>query len=464
MKQTAQEHTATVAAARQWAGELESLAALMGKRFPRTEPRQRARAYVQGLLSPIARKNGWQLAEYAGDAAPYGVQHLLGRATWSADAVRDDLRTYVVEHLGEPGAVLVIDETGFLKKGTKSVGVARQYSGTAGRVENCQIGVFLAYVTGRGRTFLDRELYLPREWATDLDRRAGAGVPAEVPFATKPQLARQMIARALAAGVPCRWVTGDSVYGSDWRMRSWLEEQQLSYVLGVTAQYRIFTGHTREWAAAVVGRLAPDAWRRVSCGAGSKGERRYDWAWLPLGAPRGEHQRWLLARRNISDPTQVAYDVGSGPPDTSLEQLVRVVGTRWAIEESVETAQGEVGLAHDEVRSWHGWYRHVTLALWAHAYLTVLRAHAAVTPQATQKKRGASRRPRRGRDVDSSYRSRSAAPTLVAGVGLPADACASLPVVAGAAPPSSGGQTLPLPTALSPSRTSTTVVLGGLKD
>jgi SRSO17 transposase len=367
----------------------------------------------------------------------------------------------VVEHLGVPDAVLVIDETGFLKKGTKSVGVARQYSGTAGRVEHCQIGVFLAYVTGRGRAFLDRELYLPRQWAPDPDRRAVAGVPGEVHFATKPQLARQMIARALAAGVPCGWGTGDSVYGSDWRMRSWLEEQHLSYVLGVTAQSRILTGHTREWAAAVVGRLAPDAWRRLSCGAGSKGERRYDWARLPLGAPRGEHQRWLLARRNIRDPAQVAYYVGSGPPDTSLEHMVRVVGSRWAIEESFETAKGEVGLAHYEVRSWQGWYRHVTLALLAHAYLTVLRAHAAVTPQATQKKRGAGSRPRRGRDVDSSERSRRAAPTLLAGVGLPADACATLPLVPVEAPSSSRGQTLPLPTALTPSCTSATVVIGG---
>jgi SRSO17 transposase len=199
------------------------------------------------------------------------MQHSLGRAAWSADAVRDDLRTYVVEHLGAPNAVLVIDEMGFLKKGTRRVGVARQHSGTAGRIENCQIGVFLAYATTCGRTLLDRELYLSREWAADPVRRAATGVPEEVSFATKPQLARQMLARALAAGVPCGWVTGDSVYGSDWRIRSWLEERQLSYVLGVTAQYRIFTGHGREWAAEVVGRLAFNVWRRVSCGPAVKG-------------------------------------------------------------------------------------------------------------------------------------------------------------------------------------------------
>jgi SRSO17 transposase len=378
---------ATRQEAQRWGEGFASVAALIGKQFPRAEPRQRAMAYLRGLISSIERKNGWQLAEHAGEKQPYGMHHLLGRAVWSADAVRDDLRTYVVEHLGEPDAVLVIDETGFLKKGTKSVGVARQYSGTAGRVENCQIGVFLVYATARGRTFLDRELYLPRAWVTDSSRRLAARVPETARFMTKPQLARQMIARALAAGVPCGWVTGDSVYGSDWRMRSWLEEQQLSYVLGVTAQYHVFTGHTREWAAAVVKRLPENAWSRVSCGAGSKGERVYDWARLPLREVQGERQRWLLARRRIRGGSEVAYYVAVGPRDTSLEQLARVAGTRWAIEESFETAKGEVGLDHYEVRSWHGWYRHVTLALFAHAYLTVIRAMAIAGPRAQKKAR-----------------------------------------------------------------------------
>jgi SRSO17 transposase len=385
MEQVGSDYLATIAETRLWGEGFATVAALIGKEFPRAEPRQRATAYVRGLISPIERKNGWQLAEQAGEEQPYGMQHLLGRAVWSADAVRDDLRTYVVEHLGEPDAVLVVDETGFLKKGTKSVGVARQYSGTAGRVENCQIGVFLVYATARGRTFLDRKLYLPRAWAADGPRRTAAGIPEMVRFMTKPQLARQMIARALAAGVPCRWVTGDSVYGSDRRMRSWLEERQVSYVLGVTAQYRMFTGHEREWAAAVVKRLPEHAWRRVSCGAGSKGERVYDWARLPLREVQGERQRWLLARRRIGAPTEIAYYVAAGPRDTSMEQLARVAGIRWAIEESFETAKGEVGLDQYEVRSWHGWYRHVTLALLAHAYLTVMRA-TAVAGHSAQKK------------------------------------------------------------------------------
>jgi SRSO17 transposase len=385
MEQMRREYQATLQQARLWGEGLAAVAALIGKEFPRAEPRQRATAYLRGLISPIERKNGWQLAEQAGEEQPYGMQHLLGRAIWSADAVRDDLRTYVVEHLGEPDAVLVVDETGFLKTGTKSVGVARQYSGTAGRIENCQIGVFLVYATARGRTFLDRELYLPRAWASARPRRTAAGVPETVRFMTKPQLARQMIARALAAGVPWGWVTGDSVYGSDWRMRSWLEERQLSYVLRVTAQYRIFTGQAREWAAAVVKQLPEHAWRRVSCGAGRKGERVYDWARLPLRAVQGDRQRWLLARRRLGVPTEMAYYVAAGPRDTSLEQLARVAGTRWAIEESFETAKSEVGLDQYEVRSWQGWYRHVTLALLAHAYMTVMRA-TAVAGHSAQKK------------------------------------------------------------------------------
>jgi SRSO17 transposase len=459
MEQMAEDPTATVAQARQWASALDSLAALIGQRFPRAEPRQRAMAYVQGLVSPIERKNGWQLAEHAGDATPYGMQHLLGRAAWSAAGVRDDLQAYVVEHLGDPDGVLVIDETGFLKKGTKSVGVARQYSGTAGRIENCQIGVFLAYATGRGRTFLDRELYLPREWATDPVRRKAAGMPDAVAFATKLQLARQMITRALAAGVPCRWVTGDAVSGSDWRMRAWLEERRLSYVLGVTAQYRLFTGREREWAAAVVGRLAATVWRRVSCGTGSKGIRLYDWAQLPLGALAGERPRWLLARRNIKVPTELAYYVVSGPSDTTLEQMVRVAGTRWAIEERFETAKGEVGLDQYAVRSWHGWYRHITLALLAHAYLTVLRAHAVGTAQAPQKKQGVRRSPHRSRGVGAPDGPRSPAPAVVARVGPDATPCARAPLVVVATTAPSGGKTLSLQAALNPACTSTTVVL-----
>ena len=356
-----------------WADGLEALAERIRGRFPRSEPRERATAYLRGLLSPVERKNSWQLAEAAGAAKPYGFQHLLGRAGWSADEVRDDLRAYVVEHFNDAKAVLVIDETGFLKKGTKSAGVARQYRGTAGRVENCQVGIFLTYACARGRTFLDRELYLPEVWAGDRARRAEAGVPEEVAFATKPQLARRMIAGALAAGVECAWVAGDWVYGNDGKLRVWLEERRLPYVLGVTAQYRLFTERGREWAKEVFAQLPARRWRRLSCGAGSKGERVYDWARVRARTVDGERLRWLLARRSITDPSAISYYIASAGRETPLAELARVAGARWAVEESFETAKGEVGLDHYEVRSWAGWYRHITLAMLAHAYLSVMR-------------------------------------------------------------------------------------------
>jgi SRSO17 transposase len=400
MKQTGNGGQSDVAEAESWARGLGVIAERIGTRFPRSEPRERATAYLRGLISPIERKNGWQLAEEAGDATPYGVQHLLGRAEWSADEVRDDLRSYVVEHLGNEEAVLVVDETGFLKKGTKSVGVQRQYSGTAGRIENCQIGVFLAYATKEARTFLDRELYLPEGWAKDAERRAEAGVPEEVNFATKPQLARRMIERALLAQVPCRWVTGDEVYGNDRRLRVWLEEQDLFHVMAVGVHHHVWLGFKQPRVKAVVEKIPQKAWQRLSCGAGSKGERLYEWAAVELLAFMLEdRQRWLLVRRKIGEPTEMACYVVFAPVETTLEQMVKVAGARWAIEESFESAKGEVGLDQYEVRSWQGWYRHITLALLAHAYLTVTRAVAA--EREAQKKRllseGTARRKRHGR-------------------------------------------------------------------
>jgi len=374
--------------AQQWADELQEVKELIGDRFSRSEARERALTYLRGLMSPAERKNGWQLAEQAGDETPYATQHLLGRAVWSADEVRDDLRNYVVKYLGDEEGVLVLDETGFLKKGTKSAGVQRQYSGTAGRVENCQIGVFLAYATREGRTFLDRELYVPQSWAEDQQRRAEAGIPPEVKFATKPTLGRRMIERAQQAGVRFRWVTGDEVYGNDSQMRRWLEGRKIFYVLAVSCQSQVFYEGARRWAAEIAKLLPQKGWKRLSAGAGTKGERLYDWALLPLGEVDEERQRWLLFRRSISDPTDLAYYVVSGSKKTSLEVMVKVAGTRWAIEESFESAKGEVGLDHYEVRSWDGWYRHITLAMFAHAYLTVVRARAvARTESAPQKKR-----------------------------------------------------------------------------
>jgi SRSO17 transposase len=385
MRAKPSDNEVAVVQAQRWAAELKEIGELLRKRFPRSEPRERAVTYLQGLLSPVERKNGWQLAEEAGDETPYATQHLLGRAVWNADEVRDDLQRYAVKYLGDQEGVLVIDETGFVKKGTKSAGVQRQYSGTAGRVENCQIGVFLAYATKHGRTFLDRELYLPQAWAGDRKRRGSVGIPKAVKCATKLVLARRMIARAQDAGVPFRWVTGDAVYGTDSQMRSWLEKRKLSYVLAVSSQYRVWYGGTRRWVAEIATLLLPQAWQKRSAGAGAKGERLYEWALLPLREVDKERQRWLLVRRSLRDRQELAYYVVSAPKTTSLAEMVKGAGTRWAIEESFESAKGEVGLDQYEVRSWEGWYRHITLALMAHAYLTVLRARAA---QPAQKKRG----------------------------------------------------------------------------
>jgi SRSO17 transposase len=378
-----------------WAKGLEQLHALIAPRFARSEQRDRVLAYLKGLLSPTKRKNGWQLAEQAGEKNPDGIQRLLNNALWDADAVRDDLREYVVAHLGEEQAeraVLVVDETGFLKKGTKSVGVKRQYSGTAGRIENCQIGVFLAYASSKGHTLLDRDLYLPKEWAEDEARRKEAGVPEEVQFATKPQLARKMLERALEASVPCKWVTADEIYGGDRNLRRWLEQQEQAFVLAVTRNEPLWCdigrgrGLRQERVAAIVASVTDDEWQRLSAGEGAKGPRLYDWArvalerltWLGgLGGeePRWEH--WLLVRRSIEKPEELAYYVVFCPVGTQLQELVQVAGQRWTIEESFEITKDEVGLDEYEVRRWTGWYRHITLAMLAQAYLAVTRYYAA---------------------------------------------------------------------------------------
>jgi SRSO17 transposase len=365
-----------------WAAGLEVMHARIAERCARPEPCQRALAYVKGLLSPLERKHGWQLAEHAGDGTPDGLQRLLATYPWDADLVRDDLRTYVLAHVHDPQAVLVFDETGFLKKGTKSVGVQRQSSGTAGRIENCQIGVFLADASPKGRTFIERELSLPQSWAADLDRRREAGVPDEVAFATKPPLAKGLLVRAQAAGVRVPWVTADEVYGSDPDLRDWLEGQRQAFVLAVRSNERgwISPGaRRRQLTVAEVAAATPHGhWHRVRAGEGAKGPRLYDGALKPMVGPVDPGWgRWLLVRRRLSEPAELAYDVVVGPLGTPVAEMVRVAGSRWAIEESLETAKGEVGLDQYEVRRWTGWYRHLTLALLAHAYLTITRAHAA---------------------------------------------------------------------------------------
>ncbi len=360
-----------------WRAGLDVVHARIAHWFRRAEVRARAKRYLAGLLDRVERKNGWQLAEHLDETGPQGIQRLLNAADWDVEAVRDDLRSYVTEQLGDPTGVLIVDETGFLKKGTKSAGVQRQYSGTAGRRENCQVGVFLSYASPKGRAFVDRVLYLPKEWADDHARRREAGIPDAVAFATKPGLAQQMLERAFAAEVPARWVTGDEIYGNDGELRRWLEGEGHAYVLAVSCNHPLWHDGRQQRADALVAALPEAAWGTLSCGAGSQGERLYDWACLQLPYARSPGMaQWLLARRSRSDPTELAYYRVFGPAATPRDELVRVAGMRWAIEECFADAKGAVGLDQYEVRTWSAWYRHMTLALLAHAYLAVTRLHA----------------------------------------------------------------------------------------
>jgi SRSO17 transposase len=363
----------------QWRDELEQVQDRLGELFVRPEPRRQAGLYLEALLSSAERKNGWQLAGQIGDARPWRTQAVLSQALWSQDKARALCRSYVVEHLGAPDGVLVVDETGFLKKGTQSVGVARQYTGTAGRIENCQIGVFLGYGSSKGHALIDRELYLPKDWTNDRERCEAVSVPPERTFMTKPQLAQLMIERAIAAGVPFSWVVGDEVYGNDRRLRVWLEQQERPHVLAIRSTETLWAwvaGHgplpvpAKDLATAE----PVEGWQRLSAGAGSKGERLYGWArWRLCRLQEAPWEQWLLVRRKLAKPEELAYYVVFGPADTSLQTLTQVAGQRWRIEECLEAAKQEVGLADYEVRSWHGWYRHVTLSMLALAFLAVMR-------------------------------------------------------------------------------------------
>jgi SRSO17 transposase len=370
-----------------WTADFTTLVAQISPRFARAEARQHAAAYLRGLLSPVARKNSWQLAEMMGEEAPYGFQQFLYRAVWDPDAVRDDLRAYVVEHLGNPAGILVVDETGFLKEGDKSAGVQPQYSGAAGRTANAQIGVFLTYASPRGHTFLDRALYLPSSWTDDRARCRAAGIPDEVAFATKPAQAQAMLERALDAGVPAAWVTADSVYGDVKYLRVRLEARPIGYVLAVSGKDTVWeAGWRQRRSGTLLANPPAEGWARLSAGDGAKGPRFYDWLRLPLARPLvAGWRRWLLLRRGVSDPTAVTAYVCFAPDETTLADLVRVAGTRWTVEICCEAAKQEVGLDEYEVRSWTGWHRHVTLACLAHAFLTVVRAHG-VDPLAETKK------------------------------------------------------------------------------
>jgi SRSO17 transposase len=357
-----------------WRTGFDELMGRVAGRFTRVEPRRRAGLFLLGLLAGLPRVNCWTIAEHAGESTPDGMQHLLARASWDTDGVRDDLRSYVVDHLGDPEAVLVVDETGDVKKGSATVGVQRQYTGTAGRIENAQIGVYLVYAGQRGHAFIDRALYLPKSWTSDSDRMAEAGVPADIEFATKPALARTMITRALDAGVPAGWVAGDEVYGADPQLRAELERRAMGYVLAVASNHRVTTVAGTAPAAELARALTTKAWHQRSCGAGAKGHRTYLWAWIKLTGADAAGCHWLLVRRNARTG-ELAFYRAYAPRPVTLAVLAQVAGRRWTIEESFQAGKQLAGLDEHQVRRWISWHRWTVLAMLAHAFLAVTAAH-----------------------------------------------------------------------------------------
>lgn len=349
----------------------------IAKVFPSEPGFKTARKYIEGLISPIERKNGWQMAEAVGDTTPYALQQFLYRGQFNADGLRDGLRGYVNDQLGDEDGALIVDETGFLKQGKMSCGVKRQYSGTAGRVENCQIGVFLTYASEKGHAPIDRRLYIPQDWFNDPERCRKAGVPETVTFQTKPKMALEMIQEATAAGVSYRWVSGDCVYGDYRAIRLWLEEARKCYVLCVSGKEYIQNGWERVSVSSVLKDLDEDGWFEASCGEGSKGARIYDWQAIEIDTPAIEGwKRYLLVRRSKTNPDELRAYICFAPENTPIQKFVQVAGIRWTVECCFAESKSEVGLDQYEVRSYSGWYKHITFACLALALLTVLSCHS----------------------------------------------------------------------------------------
>ena len=372
----------------------DMFAEVVAPAFFRREPRLRARAYLLGLASGLERKNGWTLAEWAGDTTPDGMQRLLNAARWDAGEVRDALGRYLAAELGDPAGVLIADETGFEKAGAHSSGVQRQYTGTAGKITNCQVGVFLAYaVPSRGvRVLVDRELYVPRSWIADEQRCATAGIPGDIEFATKPLLARRMVERAIRSGLPFSWVTADEAYGDNGGLRQWLEERQVPFVLAVACDHRVPAGAGRMIRAdALAARVPARGWQLMSCGNGSKGERLYDWAI----AGAGSDGHYLLIRRSLTSG-ELAYYRCWSPAGATLAEFVKAAGARWAVEESFQAAKNETALDHYQVRKHCAWYRHITLAMCAQAWLAITAAASRPPPDPVPAGPGAGDRAREG--------------------------------------------------------------------
>ncbi len=396
----------------EWAADFLQFCAHFANVLGRKEPRAQAAKYLRGLMASVPRKNSWQVAEAIGDRTPDATQRLLYQARWSADAARDRLQQYVIEVLGEEDGIGVVDETGFIKRGTHSVGVKRQYSGTAGKVENCQIGTFLSYATAKGHVFLDRRLYLPEEWCNDVERREQAKVPADVTFQTKPEQAMVMLEHAWQAGVPMRWVAGDEVYGDSTALRDLIARREHRYVLAVRTptpvwierpqvvepesqkrsrprtKVRLAEGAPSATTVKEVVAIWPESrWQRLTVAEGEKGLITYDWACQRIVESRDGlpvRDAWLVARRSPSAPTDIAYYLSNAPVDTPLLKLAQVASTRYTVEQCIEEAKGETGLDEYEVRYWHSWHRHITLSMMAHAWL------ASVRYKATEKKGGLS--------------------------------------------------------------------------
>ena len=374
-----------------WASSLRDVKARIRLLFTQERVAASAGLFLDGLLGDERRKTGWMRAEAAGDPGPWRQQAILGRGRWDADALRDIVRDYALEKLADEDAVLVIDETGFLKQGKASCGVARQYTGSAGKITNCQIGVFACYVSCHGHAFIDRVLYLPKEWTDNSARMRAAHVPDDVGFATKPQIARRMIARAIAEKVPFSFVAADSVYGTG-DIETTLRKAGKGYVLGVASNHVFRSWGKKQLVVGTAGKIAqnlpPNAWRRLSAGEGTKGPRLHDWAYLELAdldagqynsVLAGVWTRGLLIRRNIADGDLAFFSTWC-PNGMPMEKLVSVEGQRWAIEESFEAAKNELGLDHNETRSWHGWHRHVSLVMLAFAMMTAIRHRANIRP------------------------------------------------------------------------------------
>lgn len=455
-----------------WAEHFAVFHARFAPFFGRSEPREAARRYLRGLLAPLPRKNCWQLAEAVGDDAPQELQRLLYQAHWDAEAVQAELQRFVVETFGHPEGIAVLDESAFVKKGVHSVGVKRQWCGTLGKKENCQVGVFLAYVSPRGYAFLDRRLYLPEEWATDPQRRGAAQVPAAVTFQTKGELGQALLETAWERGVPMRWITGDEAYGDLPYLRERIAAQRLRYVLAVSSNTHAWTTrpgmdnpdeytfgrprkHPRlvreappsQTVAAMVAAWPASQWQRLAIAAGEKGPRRYDWAAARIVIRQGKlpgEELWLLARRSIEKPEEIAYYLSNAAAETPLLTLAQVAGARWRIEQALEEAKGEAGLADYEVRCWHSWHRHITLSLLAHSWLTTLRSQER---QREREKKPGSRGPRDTQRPGRTHGRRSAPPAGARFTLAAPECCVPAGLVALAAVEAPTGTLQPLPSA-----------------